>query len=291
MPTWAGDAMALSCALAWAVAVLLLRQLKAESPVALNLFKNTLAAVLHTGTLLAIGGGFSSERTPRDWALLVVSGVLGLAVADSLFLAGLRRIDASVAAVTDCIYSPTVVVLGAVVLGEELGPGLVIGGPLVLVGLGIVVAERPRRGVAIDRRGALLALSGVVVTAVAVIVAKPALDRSALIEATAVRLWAGSVSLFGFEAARGRAREAVALFRPQPAWRRAIPAALMGTYVAMLLWLGGIKYGSASRAAVLNQMGAIYVLVLSALVLRERPPLIRWIGAAIAVSGVIVIVA
>jgi drug/metabolite transporter (DMT)-like permease len=38
-------------------------------------------------------------------------------------------------------------------------------------------------------------------------------------------------------------------------------------------------------------MGAIFVLVLSAIVLGERPPLLRWLGAALAVSGVVVIVA
>ncbi len=284
--------MALACAFAWAVAVLLLRQLKGESPIALNLFKNTLAAVLHTATLFAVGGSFATDRSATDWALLLGSGVLGLALADTLFLAGLRRIDASVAAVTDCIYSPAVVVLSVLFLGEDLGSGFIIGAPLVLLGLVVVVIPTSSsRAITVDRRGALLALAGVLTTAVAVIVAKPVLNRSGLIEATAVRLWAGSFALFAFEAAFGRAKSALALFRPQPAWRRAIPAALMGTYVAMLLWLGGIKYGTASRAAILNQMGAIYVLVLSALILKERPPLLRWIGATIAVVGVVLVVA
>jgi drug/metabolite transporter (DMT)-like permease len=291
MPPYAGDAMALSCALAWAVAVLLLRRLSAQSPVALNLFKNTLAATLHTATLFATGGSFSRERTATDWLLLVVSGVLGLAIADSLFLAGLRRIEASVAAVTDCIYSPSVVLLSALALRESLGPGLLVGGPLVVLGLLVVVIPVGRRARPIDRGGVALALGGVFTTAVAVIVCKPVLDRSSLIEATAIRLWAGSAVLFAFEASFGRARSALALFRPQREWRVAIPAALMGTYVAMLLWLGGIKYGTASRASILNQMGAIFVLVLSAIVLGERPPLLRWLGAALAVSGVVVIVA
>ncbi len=294
MAPWAGDAMALSCALAWAISVLLLRRLSAQNPVALNLFKNSLAALLHSLTLFATGGQFASDRSLEDWLLLCASGVLGLALADTLFLAGLRRIDASVAAVTDCVYSPTVVVLSFLFLGEALGVGLLIGGPLVLLGLLVVVLPigRKRRlePALVDRKGVALALAGVLMTAVAVIICKPVLNRSSLIEATAVRLWAGSVALFGFEASFGRAKSALALFRPQAAWRQALPAALMGTYVAMLLWLGGIKYGTASRAALLNQMGAIFVLVLSALVLGERPPFLRWLGAGIAVVGVALIV-
>jgi drug/metabolite transporter (DMT)-like permease len=65
-------------------------------------------------------------------------------------------------------------------------------------------------------------------------------------------------------------------------------ATFFGTYVSMILWLGGMKYGTASRAALLNQMGAIFVLVLSR-VSGEAVPARRWIGAAIAVSGVAVI--
>jgi hypothetical protein len=43
-----------------------------------------------------------------DGPRLAGSGVLGLAVADSLFLAGLRGVDGSVAAVADTAYAPTV---------------------------------------------------------------------------------------------------------------------------------------------------------------------------------------
>jgi drug/metabolite transporter (DMT)-like permease len=58
----------------------------------------------------------------------------------------------------------------------------------------------------------------------------------------------------------------------------------------MLLWLGGMKYGTASRAALLNQMGAIFVLVISR-ALGEVVPLRRWIGAALAVAGVCIVIA
>jgi drug/metabolite transporter (DMT)-like permease len=285
-----GDAMALGCALAWALALLAFSRLQGVDAAALNLFKNTLASGLLLLTMLAAGLSFDLERSVMDWGMLGLSGVLGLAVADTLFLAGLRRVDASVAALADCAYAPTVLLLSVAALGEPAGAGLIAGAPLVVLGLAVVGWE-PRAGRApVDRGGLLLAVAGVVITALAVVLAKPALERSTLLEATAIRLLAGSAALFAFEALAGRRREVLALFRPQAAWRGALPGALLGSYVAMILWLGGMKYGTASRAALLNQSGAVWVLLLSG-VAGEPVPRRRWVGAGLAVLGVAAVLA
>lgn len=286
--SWAGDAMAIGCALSWAIAVLTFRKAREVDPVALNLFKNTVASVALVPTMLLFGVTFDLERSGGDWALLAISGVLGLAIADTLFLAGLRRIDASVAALADCTYSPTVLVLSFTVLGEPLRLGLFVGAPLVILGLVIVAWKKRGDTRPVDRRGVLLCIAGVVTTAIGVVLAKPALERSDLLEATTIRLAAGASSLFLFEALAGRAKNAVSLFRPQPVWRYALPATFFGTYVAMILWLGGMKYGTASRAALLNQSGAVFVLILSRLT-GEMIPLRRWAGAAVAIAGVVVV--
>ena len=92
MPHWIGDAMALGCAVVWAAAVMLFRRLGDVHPVSLNLFKNVVATVLLLLTMAIAGLHFDLHRAPIDWLRLAGSGVLGLAIADSLFLAGLRRV-------------------------------------------------------------------------------------------------------------------------------------------------------------------------------------------------------
>ncbi|MBK6529396.1 MAG: DMT family transporter [Deltaproteobacteria bacterium] len=215
-------------------------------PVSLNLFKNAVATVLLLLTMALAGLHFDAHRSALDWLCLIGSGVLGLAVADSLFLAGLRRVDASVAAVADCAYSPTVILISTLWLSEVPRPGFLWGAPLVLVGL-LLVVWQSRGEVKVDPRGLALVLGGVMTTAVGVVLAKPALGRSGLVEATTIRLLAGSAALLAVQLARGKGREALALFKPQPAWRVAVPATVLATYVSMLLWLGGMKYGTASR--------------------------------------------
>lgn len=270
--------------------MLLFRKLASVDPDAINLFKNVIASVLLLLTMAATGVGFDWQRSSHDWILLGVSGVLGLAIADTLFLAGLRRIDASIAAVTDCVYSPCVIIVSMVWLGERLRVGIWIGAPLVVIGL-VLVSLRSKLSKPPDGAGVALALAGVVTTAVGVVLAKPALDNSALVEATTVRLLFGSAGVFLFQLVTGRVKTGLVLFKPQPIWRHAIPATLLGTYVSMLLWLGGMKYGTPSRTALLNQMGAIFVLVLSRFLLGEAVPRRRWLGAGVAISGVVLVLA
>jgi len=287
MPVWTGEFMALGCGLCWAISVMLFRRMGAVDPWVVNLFKNIVASALLLLTLLAMGRGLDWTRSTEDWCRLAGSALLGLTLGDTLFFAGIQRIGASVAAVTDCAYSPLVVGLSVLLLGETISGGLVLGVPLVVAGLVTVAWNKPG-SLRVDRKGVAFALGGVVASALGVIVAKPALVRSNLIEATTVRLIVGALSLVLVQAATGRLRVSLAVFRPQPLWRALLPASVMGTYISMILWLGGIKYAPASRAALLNQMATVFMLLLSRLS-GEIVPKRRWLGAGLALAGAVAV--
>lgn len=285
-----GEVMALSCALCWATAVMLFRRVGRVDPQAMNIYKNVVAAALLVLTMAVRGIAFDLDRSGEDWIRLVGSAALGLSIADTFFFMGLQRVGASVAAVADCVYSPVVIALSMVWLGESMRGGLAVGAPLVVLGLGVVAWEpRGGRGDRLDRMGLLYCLLGVSTTAVAVVIAKPALNRSDVIEATTVRLIAGTVLLVGWGGARGTLATGLSLLRPQPAWRAMLPATVVGTYLSMLLWLGGIKHTEASRAALLNQMGSVFALLFAAWA-GERIPRRRWIGAALALAGAVAVI-
>lgn len=290
-----GEWMAIGCAFCWALAVTLFRRVGIADPWALNLFKNVVATVLLVATMLAVGIPLDTDRSTTDWLRLAGSALLGITVGDTLFFAGLQRIGGSVAAVVDCAYSPTVVVLSVLLLGETLRGGLLLGAPLVVAGLLLVTWQpRPSAGQAVEptvsRAGVLLALGGVLSTALGVIVAKPALERSNLIEATTVRLVVATVSIALRQLQAAHRPATRALFGSPQAWRNLVPASVVGTYLSMLLWLGGLKYAPASVASLLNQLSTVFLLVLARVVGGEIVPARRWTGAAVALAGTVVIV-
>lgn len=283
----AGEVCALLAPLCWAVAVIGYRHSDLPA-ISMNLFKNVVALLLLTATLGLLGAELPADRSATDWGILVASGVLGLVVADTLLLAGLRRIGAARLALVDTTYAPMMVLLSWLFLGEQPTAGFAIGAAVVVSGVAIATVDL-RHAVARGEPGLLLgvamAFGAICGTGTSVILVKPILERSSLIEVTWTRMLAGVVVQALWVAASGRWREAGIAFVPSPRWRSLVPAAVMGTYVALLLWLGGFKWADASVAAVLNQLATVYILALAWGVLGESLSRRQVIGGLLAVIG------
>jgi drug/metabolite transporter (DMT)-like permease len=288
-----GLVCSLACALCWAIAVVLFKKSgDAMGPLALNLFKNVLALVLlgATGFVLGFQRGAMSDA---DLVWLLLSGALGIGVADSLLFYGLNQIGASRQAIVDTLYSPSVVVLSFLFLHEVLSPRDALGGLLILgavalatipVGGGLPLARtKMARGIA---AGAL----SMVLMAAAIVFVKPILEHNDVVTCTTIRLLGGTVSLalFGLTS-RANRRELAATFVPRPAWRFAVPGAIMGTYVSMLLWIGAFKYAPAGVAALLNQTSTLFIVILAAVFLRERPSPRVLAAVALASAGTLLV--
>jgi drug/metabolite transporter (DMT)-like permease len=88
----AGELYALSCALLWAVAVILFRKTgETIEPVALNLFKGVVGLALFLVTMPIFGvPWFPQGVSLADWLVLMGSGALGIAIADSVWARAAR---------------------------------------------------------------------------------------------------------------------------------------------------------------------------------------------------------
>lgn len=291
---YAGEVCALLAPLCWSVAILLYRRsTDLASPMAMTLFKNCFAVLLLTVTLVGLGQGLPTDRSALDWLRLAVSGVLGLAVADMALFEALRRIGAARIALVDTIYAPTVVALSVVFLDEALTVGLVAGGALVVAGVAVANArpdERPDADGGSPLVGTLFGLVAIGGNAVGVILAKPVLEGSDLVEVTLTRLVAGVLGQLAFVAVRGGAADAFGAMRPSRVWWTLAPAAFVGTYLSLLFWLGGFKWANASVAAVLNQMATVYVLVLAWVFLGETLTTRQVTGGVLAIGGALFVV-
>jgi drug/metabolite transporter (DMT)-like permease len=285
----AGEFYALACAALWAVAVILFRKTgETIEPVALNLFKAVVGSSLFLITMLVLGAPlFPQSATLADWLVLLGSGALGIAVADSIFFASLNRLGAGRSAIVNCLYSPAVVLCSALYLGEPRGPWLFPA--MLMMGAAILVGtwspeddasgkeERSKL-----RLGVILGVVAMLTMAAGIVWAKPVLDRSDPLWATTVRLLGGLIFL-GIQGMLPRWRPGVvAVFRPGPHWKVAIPGAVIGTYFALFLWILGMTYTQTNTASVLNQSSTIFVLALATIFLRE--PLTWRRGAAIIIG-------
>lgn len=287
-----GEFSALLAPLCWSVAVVLYRKVgTSATPEAMTLFKNVVALGLLLLTLAALGEGFPSDRTGSDWARLALSGILGLAMADTFLFHALKRIGAARVAIIDTVYAPIVVTLAWLFLGDVLPGSFLLGGVLVIAG--VAVANRQGELTPVDAReaavGSLFGVLAVSGTAVGVILSKPVLEGSHLVEVTATRMGFGVLAQLLWSGLRGD-RTVLGAFQPSSgAWRWLLPASFVGTYLAMLLWMGGFKWAPASVAAVLNQLATVYILILARVALDEPVARHQFVGGGLAVVGAIVV--
>lgn len=241
-------------------------------------------------TMLVLGIPFFPDTTPRVWWLLILSGVLGITLADIFYFTSLNNLGAGMVAVVECLYLPCVLVFSYILLNERMGFWGIIGSALVLCA--ILVGAVPLKdltsgniGKGQNMWGICAGILAMMFVALGIVITKEALDRADVFWATFVRVAAGLVGLIPivlFHPERMRfARE----LKFSKAWLNAFPATVSGNYIALVLWVAGMKYTSASRAAVLNQMSTIFIFILATVWLKEKMTAQRLAAISLAVAG------
>ena len=274
-----GEFYSVLCSVFWSVAVILLRRSGDHTgPVALNTFKNVLGAVLIAITLTFYGPGWIPvDVSTIDVLTLLMSGAIGIAVADTLFLYSLNHLGAGRSAIVDCLYSPFVVLAAFLVLGEPMGGALLLSVALmtaaIVVGTyqrGTTEGEYQHAGPGELARGILAGVGSMFLMAVGIVLAKPVLNHTDPVWATWIRLIGALIALAPQILSTRYRVDLIAAFRPGAHWRVLLPASFIGTYVAVILWTMGMAYTNTSVASVLNQLSNVWVLFLAWPFLGER---------------------
>ena len=287
-----GVLCSLAAAVVWALAIILLKKsVETVSPFALNLYRVVITSILFVATLAVMGTTPWGVASTRDCLILFASGVIGIAVSDTLFHVGLQLMGAGLTAIVDCLYSPFVALLAFLWLGEKLGPSQLAGMGLVIAGVLVASAHAPPRGVTRRRLvgGFACGVLAMLTVAVGIVIAKPTLERTPLIWATAMRQFGALGVLLPVAAISPHRRLHARVLLPGRAWRYLLPAAVLGSYLALILWICGMKLLAAGAAAILNQTSTIFVLVLAAALLRERFTKRKLAACALAVGGIVLV--
>ncbi len=287
-----GEFFSLVCALMWGCAVIFFRLAGLTvPPLALNLFRVTVSSLLFLITMAVTRTPLLHAAPLRDYLILMFSGVIAIAVSDTLFHMSLNRVGAGLNAVVDALYSPFMVLTAFLMLGERLGPRDLVG--MVLIITGVVVATRVKPPAGASRRtlvvGILIGAGAMATLAFGIVMAKPVLERSDVLWSTAVRQLGALAALVPAAVISPGRRGIWSVFRPRRVWRYSLPGTVMGSYLALLFWIAGMKYTRAGTAAILNQTSTIYILILATLVLHEPFTRRKALAASLALGGVMLV--
>ena len=288
-----GEFFSVACAAAWAMAVVLFRRSGETLPAfELNLFKNLLGVTLLIPTVLLTEGFTLPAYSPATWAVVAISGIIGIAVADTWYLRALNLMGAARTGVTASLYSPFVILLSILFLGESLAAWQLAGFLLVLGGILLVTWRTHRMDVSMRalKLGVAYGAGAVLLMAIGVVMVKPVLEGDDFFWTVLLRLAAGTLAMLALVGVAGSGQRVLARYRePQP-WGTVVLASFLGTYLSMILWLAGYRLTDASIASVLNETAAAFIVLFSWWVLKEELSTRRIFGVLLTFAGVSVIV-
>jgi len=287
-----GEILSLLCAIIWASAVILFKKSGEKvTPLGLNLFKNVLALVLLVPTSLVLGITLAPQTSLFDFSLIIVSGILGIALSDTLFFKSLNLLGAELSAIVDCLYSPFIIILSVLFLHENMN-GLQIFGVLLIVSAVLTVSRKENRK-NISRKdlslGILFGVLAMALVAVGIVMIKPLLNHTSLIWVVEVRLLAGCLGLGIFILFHPRRQNIVSSLLSMRNWQYMLPGSFLGAYLSSVIWMGGMKYTQASISSALNQTSNIFISILAAIILKEPVNLLRVIAIILAFVGVVIV--
>jgi drug/metabolite transporter (DMT)-like permease len=285
-----GALAALAAALCWTLASSLWHRLPTSlSAVQLNLLKNLLALVLLAPALV-----LQPWRVGWDpLLLLAASGVLGIALGDSLYFAALRRLGTRRCLTLDAGGPAVTAVAGVLWLAEWPSPLQWLGVGLISLAVLLVARQKPERspaaGLAVpaaaQRLGVLLALGALLCGSGGALLARAALRAGELdpLQSAVLRLAAASLVLLpllrGVPASPPRPRPAQ---RRWPLW---LAATLLGTSAGIALQQTALQHLPGALAVALMATAPVMALPLAPLE-GDRPGVVGVLAALLALGGV-----
>jgi len=238
-----GEVFALASAFSWSLAVILLRRSGERLPAfELNLIKNVIGFVLMIPTILLFEGITFPVYTLPDVLLVLSSGMVGVALADTWYLHALKLMGASRTGIVANLFSPFVILLSAVFLGERMGSWQWLGFFIVMAGV-LLVTWRVHRSVveaANIKKGVVYGVLSVMMMAIGVVMIKGILETRSFLWTIELRLVGGVAGMFVFIAVNRRWHSMRQnLSRPQP-WGTIVFASFLAAYLSLILLAGGL---------------------------------------------------
>ena len=285
-----GDTYAILTAFCWSSAVILFDVSSRKlSSLQMNVIKNFIGVIGFIGTIIILNIPIPKLVT-SDLIILIVSGFLGVAIADLFFLSSLTRLGSGLAAIVSTIYSPAIFLFSFLMFNETISIQAYFGAILVIGGIFISTFKVPTKK---DKNtiimGVLFGLLAQVLTAYSVLLVKPIMENNSIIIIALIRFSIGLIITAGFLIFKTNISELISTLKNGLTNVTIVSGSILGTFLSVIFWLAGFKYTLAGRAAIYNQLSTVLIMILALIFLKESMSYKKWIGILLSVSGALLV--
>ena len=281
-----GDFYAILTALCWSCGVIFFEIAgRVLNSLQISLLKN-IVGVLGFISFIILQGDPFPDFIGQEYLILIISGIIGVAIGDILFLASLRRIGSSLSAIVSTGYTISIFILAFLMFGEVISFISYIGGVLVILGVVIGTIDRD-----LDRTpkeilyGVSFGLLANLCTAYSVLLLRPIMDVHPVLPIALVRFSIGMIiSAFGILYLNGKLALRETILKGFSNYNL-LAGAFFGTFLSVIFWLAGFKFTLAGRAAIYNQLSTIFIILLASFFLNQQMTKRKWVAVSLALMG------
>jgi len=294
-----GEVAALTAAFMWSVSSLLWREIKLSAG-AMNLAKNAiglLLMLLHIGVFTIVTQQPAFTASPSSVGLLVVSGLIGVAMGDTLFFRSLQILGPRIAlmmATTSPVFS---VILGLVFLHEQLLIIVLAGILLTVAGLIIVLNDRAAAKEAPNlfpgkvAAGVWCGIAGALCQSVGGVLSRAGSQDCSGLEAAIYRVTVGMIVLVIYYQFHGKLKLILSSVFNWNMVKLLFPATVIGTWMGVWLCQVAYKHSDVAIAQTLLSTCPLFAVPVIWICDGRRLTARGLVGTVVAVGGVILVVA
>jgi drug/metabolite transporter (DMT)-like permease len=285
-----GEGAALMAAMIWAVSMSLYTRFgQTVSARHLNLFKNCVA-LLCLG-LVALVFPWTWPAEAQTYYVLAISGLLGLALGDTLLFIALKSMGVQRTSVIQCLAPPFAALIAWIAFAEVLNIWEWIGLSITVVFLALILKARIHAAAApLTGLGISAALGAAVCQAFAMTSLRWSLQGVDVWTGTFLRISPSIAALSLFSLYKGDLSEMRGIFLPKKKAMILGLAAFIGTFLGLVLMSTGAKYAKAGVATALSSTTPIWILPIAHFMLGEKISLKLLILTVFVVLGVVLMI-
>ena len=283
-----GFIAALGSAASWAFCTVLFERIGKVIPYAGITFLKGLFSILLLA-LIALLTGKIAELTLKEFLILTSSGIIGIAIGDTLFFKSLQDLGAKVQVLYFMLGQIITMLLSFLLLDDILSLMEYVGALVLLLGIVLVTwgkqDDHPNK-----KRGIIGGFLSILCFSVSTILVKETIGGMDVLTATFYRMLFGTlaISLFGITS-----KKISSWIKPLKEVKTLclfIINVIVLTFGGFMLSMLAIKNISVSLASVLSTTEPIFVILFAFLINKEYPRLREIAGTAITIGGLLIII-
>lgn len=282
-----GATAALFSSASWAFGTVMFDRVGKSIPAIGITFLKGVCCIILMAILLLFYNGLESVGL-RDFIFLAISGIIGIAVGDSLFFKSLQDLGAKTQVLFFLLGQLLTMILSLMFLDELLSAIQYIGAIILLIGITIVIWDKQENHPN-KIRGIMYATLSIICFSISSILSKVAIGNVEVITGSFYRMVFGTIFTLGYGVAFRQFRDWMAPLKHVNLCFLFVTNCIVITYGGFLLSMVALKNITVSLYSVLATTEPIFVILFAFLLNKELATKRELVGCLVAVIGLLLI--